>query len=297
LKTFQKNLNKFLDFLLKEKRYSEHTVSNYKRDISDFYSFSRNNTEALFSDVDIRVCKQYLYTLENKKYSPKTITRRIAALRSFWKYLLVKKSTDQNPWEFLSVPKIPKRLPDVLFSNEMQGFLDSMVISSAAGIRNRAICEMIYSSGLRVSELISLNLDDINMRANEALVFGKGGKERIVLFGDTAKYYINKYISDARNSWIKEPMKAVFLNQKGQRLSIRSVQRMIKDEAEKQGLERHVTPHTLRHSFATSLFNGGADLKTVQELLGHSSLSTTQIYTHLSNKKLIETYKKAHPHG
>ena len=221
----------------------------------------------------------------------------IASLRSFWKYLNIRSITDKNPWEFLNLPKQPRVLPDVLLSDEMEKFLGQINTATTSGFRNRTICELIYSAGIRVHELTKLNITDLRLDEQEILIKGKGDKERIVLFGKTSKEYLEMYLSSIRPKWIYTDTEAVFLNTKGQRINPRSIQRFIKSEAERQGFSRKITPHTMRHSYATTLYNSGADLRTIQELLGHSSLSTTQIYTHINNEKLKKTYKRAHPHG
>ncbi|MCP4051332.1 MAG: tyrosine recombinase [bacterium] len=298
MKTFNKKSREFIDFLEKEKKYSIHTTAGYERDLRYFYEFTNQNSETSLSELTARVCKQYLYYLENKKYSAGSIARMIASLRSFWKYLIAAGELNYNPWEFLSVPRIPRKLPGVLFADEMQRFLNNMKTGKPVDIRNKTICEIIYCSGLRVSELAGLSLSDLSIEKRELLVRGKGHKERIVLFGYTVKESILNYLKTVRSAWASNITKdALFINIRGSRLTVRAIQRFIKDEAGRQGLSRVVTPHTLRHSFATALFNGGADLRTVQELLGHSSLSTTQIYTHIKNEQLQKTYKKAHPHG
>ncbi|MFC1752416.1 tyrosine recombinase XerC [Thermoproteota archaeon] len=290
-------IEKFLDFLELERHYSPHTLSNYQRDLDSFYQFTDKDNTLDIGELTPRICRQYLYQMESKDYHSRTIARRIAALRSFWRYLIGKGYAQDNPWEFLTLPKQKRALPEVLFTNEMTRFLENMDISKPAGIRNRSVCELIFSSGLRISELVSMNLSNIDLDAKEIKILGKGNKERIVLFGEKAKTCLLSYLDNVRSSWMKKDTDAVFLSQRGERLTARSIQRMILSESVKQGLDKHITPHTLRHSFATSLFDGGADLRTVQELLGHSSLSTTQIYTHLSNEKIQESYKKAHPRG
>jgi site-specific recombinase XerD len=177
----------------------------------------------------------------------------------------------------------------------MAQFLDSLPTEKPADYRDKTICELLYSAGIRVSELIALDLHDISVPNQEMKVTGKGKKERIAIFGSTAATFLNTYLHSIRPLWDKGESSALFLNQKGQRLTQRSIQRMIQTQCKKTGFTKRLTPHTFRHSFATDLFNGGADLRTIQELLGHASLSTTQVYTHLSTKQLQKTYLSAHP--
>ena len=284
----------YIKHLELHKRYSTHTLSNYSRDLKKFLSFCENSDNIL-SELTHRSCRQFLYTLENQKLSHRSIARTIACLRSFWNFLILHNQASLNPWELLSLPKIEKKLPDILNKTEMSTFLDNMPVITPANFRDKTICECLYSAGLRVTELIQLDLSDIALNEYEIKVKGKGNKERIAIFGSSARELLNTYIQTIRPIWIKENNEAVFLNQKGHRLTQRSIQRLIKDHCQKQGFTKHLTPHTFRHSFATDLFNGGADLRTIQELLGHASLSTTQVYTHLSTERLQETYLQAHP--
>ncbi|MFC1770846.1 site-specific tyrosine recombinase/integron integrase [Candidatus Margulisiibacteriota bacterium] len=294
-----KNLNKylkgFLDFLEFEKNSSQNTISNYQRDIKHFFRFISQNKVLQLDQINPRLCRQYLQVLEQEQLQPRSIARKVAAQRSFWRYLQTKEITEENPWEFLITPKIPRRLPNVLFQAEANAFLDNIDTSTPLAVRNRVIVELLYGAGLRVTELISLDLSDLSLEEGELLVKGKGSKERIALFGQKAKEYLRLYIETIRPEWLKQSTDAIFLNKNGTRLTVRSVQRIIKKLIQELGLTNKVTPHTLRHSFATSLYNAGADLRSIQELLGHSNLSTTQIYTHISGEKLKASYKRAHP--
>lgn len=293
---FQLSIDSFIDYLGIEKLYSPHTLSNYKRDILKFLTYiEKINIDSLKS-ITKNECKSFLYNLAEENYSQKSTARHIASLRSFWKYLLSKDQVDLNPWEFVIMPKLPKRLPSVLSVKDMSKFLESFDLSDSSGNRDQCICELIYATGLRVSELCSLNVQDIDLTEQEIMIVGKGNKERIVIFGDVAKQVLERYIDVYRLDLQKNNHdSALFLNTNGTRLTARSVQRMIKRHAFLSNLKDKVTPHTLRHSFATDLYNGGADLRTIQELLGHSSLSTTQIYTHVSTDRLFDAYKKSHP--
>ncbi len=282
----------FLSFLQFQKQYSLHTVKNYRLDLDHFFQFIQEGENDSLSDCDLRACRHYLYALKQHPYHPKTISRKIAVLRSFWKYLINFCNLKKNPWEGLTGPKIPKRLPSVLTHSEMTLFLDQIPAQTPVQIRDRAICELLYGAGLRVSELVGLNHEDIDIERGEMILRGKGKKERVGFFGKTARRWLFHYINHP--FWKKYSSTALFRNHFGKRLSVRSVQRRIQRYPHSiKG--KSFTPHTLRHSFATALFHGGADLRTIQELLGHSSLATTQIYTHLNSDRLRQTFKKSHP--
>lgn len=284
----------FLQQLLTYGNYSTHTISNYRRDLHTFLSFLKTDTLNLES-IDYHSSKAYIYYLQSLNYQAVTIHRKISALRSFWKYLHAKTLTTTNPWKYLTLPKRHPSLPFVLNGSTVITFIDAIAHSSTSGYRDKLICQLLYATGMRVSELTQLNIHDINEQEFEITVFGKGKKERIVLFGSFTHSLLQHYLTYDRPRLTTTPSNALFLNTKGQRLSIRSVQRIIKSLAQKQGISDAVTPHTLRHSFATDLINNGADLKTIKDLLGHQHLSTTQVYTHLSTKTLEKVFKKAHP--
>ena len=288
------HLESFLNTLSLDKQYSPHTISNYKRDILRFQNFC-DTAENPIEDLNVRSCRNYLYNLEQDSLAPKTIARHVASLRSFWNYLMYIKATTLSPWELLTLPKVHRKLPNILTENDMHTFLDNIPTDTASNYRDRTLCECLYSAGLRVSELVSLNISDLALDNGEMRIIGKGNKERIAIFGSTAKEFLRTYINNIRPIWCDNDANELFVNQRGSRLSQRSIQRIIKSHAEKQSLTIPITPHTFRHSFATALFNGGADLRSIQELLGHSSLSTTQIYTHLSTRKLQDVYLSTHP--
>lgn len=284
----------FLETLKKQKNYSDHTVSNYRRDLRYFIEFAGSDNDILYN-LTLKSCKNYIYTLKEKNYNAKTIARMIAALRSFWHFLETENHTEFNPWQSVALPKTDKTLPTILSKTMMLTFLDQIPMTTPLEFRNKTICECLYSAGLRVSELCQLNTHHIRLSEQEIRVLGKGKKERIAIFGKPTQSLLNDYLTHIRPKLALPEEPAVFVNHKGTRLTPRSIQRMIQDEAKRQNLSTPITPHTFRHSFATDLFNGGADLRTIQELLGHASLGTTQIYTHLSIEKLSEVYYQAHP--
>ena len=276
---------KFLDGLENERNYSPYTILNYRIDLAELDKFLKNK-KADFAKVDRVLAREFLYALQ-KKYSRRSLARKISACRSFFRFLLREKYLNQNPFELVKTPKLERRLPNFLYEDEMNKLLENIV-----NPRDKAILELLYSSGIRVSEVTKLNLSDLDLEAGEIRAFGQCSKERIVLVGRFAVAAIKDYIKNERP---KVKSLALFLNKRGGRLTQRSIERMIKFLSKKSGLLKKVTPHTIRHTFATHLLTRGADLRTVQELLGHTSLSTTQVYTHVTKEKLKSVYDVAHP--
>ncbi len=288
----------FLSALQKERNYSKHTISNYGRDLKQFVAFYK---EVPLS-MDTKQARRFLVFLEAKGYSPRTLARKISACRSFYNYLSREELVENNPFSLVMTPKLPRRLPNFLYEEEIDKLLSVSDLKTPLGLRDQAILELLYGSGMRVAELVSLNLADIDLGAGEVRVLGKGSKERIVLIGSKAIRAIEDYLGGARAKLIAKPgsnkgkpEKRVFLGHRATPLTTRSVERMLKATCKKAGIIKKVTPHTLRHSFATHLLAGGADLRIVQELLGHASLQTTQIYTHLTKERLKKIYDGAHP--
>jgi len=280
------NLEQFKKYLTNEKNYSIHTVKNYEKDIEQFILFSKE-----LEKVDEKKIREYLEFL-SKKYSKNSTIRKIIALRSFFRFLIKSKKILKNPFEYILTPKKEKRIPGVLTENEVKTLLDSIPCDNFFSLRDRVIMELLYSSGIRVNELVNLNINDVDFFNEEIKVTGKGNKERIVPVGSVAINFLQKYVKELKN---KTNTKILFINKNKGRLTTRAVEMIVKSYAKKAGILKRVTPHTLRHSFATHLLDRGADLRSVQELLGHSNLSTTQIYTHLSIQKLKKEYEKAHP--
>jgi tyrosine recombinase XerC len=281
----------FVKYLSYEKNYSPKTVSSYTIDIKqflEFTSYSKNVTE-----LQIR---SFMESLGRKKLNRNSIIRKIIACRNFYRYLVRVKKVDRNPFEYILTPKSEKRLPSYLTVAETDALLSAVDTGEFHGLRDRTILELIYSSGLRIDELVKLNLANIDYLNEEIKVLGKGSKERIVPVGSQASVLVKQYIQVLKQQAVfKAGSMALFINKNGTRLTARSIERMIKKAALKAGIQKDVTPHTLRHSFATHLLDNGLDLRSVQELLGHANLSTTQIYTHLSIAKLKKEYDKAHP--
>ncbi len=290
-------VNDFIDYLRNERKLSENTSESYKLDLLQLLKFIKLKSLALesFNKLDAR---SYIMHLEEVGSSRKSIARKISCFRTFYKFLMREERAGTNPWKIVSIPKLSKKLPSFLYMEEMSALLDSIDPRTPSGLRDGAIIEMLYASGMRVSELTALNLGDIDKSEGEILVFGKGSKERVVIIGAAAIRALNDYLRIGRPAIAKKTAggsRALFIGRPSERLTQRSVERIIKKYAKKAGINKKITPHTLRHSFATHLLERGADLRTVQELLGHSSLSSTQIYTHVTKERLKSVYDMAHP--
>lgn len=291
----------FLTYLSFEKNYSEHTIKAYKSDIISFLIWIDSNCLT----TDLNKLREYMHFIQRFEYKKTTILRKIASLRGFYKYLYRERIIDNNPANSLIAPKKNKSLPKFLTDDEMERILDNVQITTPAGFRNRAILELLWATGMRVSELSGLNFEDLELENDEIKVFGKGAKERIVLISKRAKKFLQQYINTARPlipgcNGIKinnDESSPVFINNTGYRLQTRTIRNVINEIVERIQLPKHVTPHMFRHSFATRLIEHGADLRVVQELLGHASISNTQIYTHISTQHLKEVYNTAHPHA
>lgn len=299
--SFNVYLKSFIAYLSVEKNFSNYTVSAYKSDLVSFFIWTNNISPEKVTYNQIR---EYLHFIQKFNYKKTTVARKIASLRTFFKYLYKSQFIEINPTENISAPKKPKSLPKFLTDDEMNKILDNIKIDTPAGLRNKAILELLSATGMRVSELSNLNFEDLNLDENEITVFGKGAKERIVLVSERAKKYLLQYIDVARPLIVKNaPMQEltesspVFINKTGYRLQSKTIRVVINDLVDKIQLPKHVTPHVFRHSFATRMLEHGADLRVVQELLGHASISNTQIYTHVSVQHLKDEYDKAHPHA
>jgi integrase/recombinase XerC len=289
----EKRIQDFLDHLSTEKNASPHTIKNYSIDLREFLATSEKKKEEEITYLDIRA---FLAVLKNRAYSRSSISRKLACIRSFFKFLTRENVLKANPAAEISTPKREKKLPHFLDLQEITHLLEAPSSENWEGKRDRAILETLYSSGLRVSELVGLNHDDVDFFSGLVRVRGKGKKERIVPLGGLALKAVQNYLQvrppKDRDNGSKKPL---FLNRSGGRLTDRSIRRMILKYTRQIALTKEVSPHTLRHSFATHMLDRGADLRSVQELLGHENLSTTQIYTHVTTKRLKEAYDAAHP--
>jgi len=322
-------VQKFLDYLKYERRFSEHTAKCYGADLTQYGEFlvgasdgipldtepispagqqggpatavatqTKPKVDQLLLSAATDVVRTYLAFLNEKQYSKATIARKLATLRSFYKFLVKRNQLTSNPVVAVRTPKQDKKLPRFLDYEEVKKLLDTPSLENWLGARDRAILETLYSTGIRVSELVALNMDDIDFLGEIVHVRGKGKKERITPIGSSALQVIQHYM-EFRNKRAQNntnfDSKVLFVNKHGKRLSTRSVRRKMDKYLKMAGLDPAISPHTLRHSFATHMLNNGADLRSVQELLGHQSLSTTQVYTHLTTTKLKDVYENAHP--
>ena len=292
----KKYLQEFKLYIEVERNFSRHTITAYSSDILSFLIWL-NDKE--ISDVTYPIIREYLLYIQQFNYSKTTTARKIASLRTFYRFLYREKIIETNPALGVHSPKRGRTLPNFLTETEVEQVLNNIKMDSPAGYRNRTILELLYATGMRISELSDLNFGNLNLEENEIKVFGKGAKERIVLVSERAKKFLQSYIKTARLLIFKEAKQnsdsPVFINKTGYRLQPQSVRQAINEVVEKIELPKHITPHVFRHSFATKLLENGADLRVVQELLGHSSISNTQIYTHVSTEKLKQTYNTAHP--
>ncbi len=292
-------LEDFKSYLLVEKNFSTHTVKAYYSDVLSFLIWLDNETclNANFSKI-----RDYIHFIQRFDYKKTTVVRKIASVRTFYKFLYREHLIDSNPTLNLTSPKRPKSLPKFLTIDEVEKILNNVKMDTPAGYRNRTILELLWATGMRVSELSGLNFENLNLENNEITVFGKGAKERIVLISDRAKKYLERYINSVRPlvaKGYKMPTQTesspIFINNTGFRLQNKSIRNAINEIVNNIELPKHVTPHMFRHSFATRLIENGADLRVVQELLGHASISNTQIYTHVSTQHLKEVYNQTHP--
>lgn len=289
-------LNRFIIYLELEKNASSHTVRSYVQDIEDFFTFVKTLPVTPINQVTHRHIRHYLSALHHKGYARRTVARKISALRSFFRFLEREGLMAANPVQLISIPKIEKKLPQFFFESEMEQLFRGIDTSTPLGQRDLAVVELLYATGMRVSELVGLDVDRLDLDLGVVLVFGKGAKERYIPIGHFAKRALEQYLGQGRPFLIgSREENALFVNYRGERLSARSVRRILNRIIENSTLTQKITPHKLRHTFATHLLEGGADLRTVQELLGHASVSTTQIYTHVTNEHLRTVYRKAHP--
>lgn len=289
-------LKAFLDYMLAERNYSPLTIELYRREIAAFGEYVKREGCKSWGEVDRNLMRRYLGWLSAQGYAKGSIARRMAEVRSFYKFLQRQGYLATNPLTNMSSPKTDKRLPEFLSVEETVALLSVPDTTTPHGLRDRAILELLYASGMRVSEIVGLNLGDVDMHRGEARVMGKGSKERIVLLGQPALRALAAYLREGRHKLLgQKSSDALFLNRFGQRFSARGIQRLLDEASQMAGIPRRITPHTLRHTFATHMLDGGADLRVVQELLGHANLSTTQKYTHVTQSRARKVYLSTHP--
>lgn len=285
----------FLRYLKIEKNYSNLTVLNYGKDLKLFHQFLILEKISDIRNIDYPILRSYLSFLYEREFQNSSVSRYISSLRSFFKYLIKENLIESNPMELIDFPKKEKKLPKVLYYDELEKILAIPDTSTPLGLRDLAILETLYSTGVRVSELVHIKLKNISFDDKRIKVLGKGNKERYVLFGSKLQKILEDYIKNSRPLLLKEPNEFLFLNKNGNPLTTRGVEIIIDNILKRGGIPYKISPHTLRHTFATHLLDNGADLKSVQELLGHDSLSSTQVYTHVSNERLKQVYYDTHP--
>ncbi len=293
----EKSLNDFLNYIMKQKNYSINTCKNYEIDILEFKKYL-DEKKVNYLAIDYDFIKGYLMELYDRKLSRNSVARKLSSLRSFYRYLFNKDLIKTNPFKYVTTPKKEKRLPRYLGVEELEIIFNTPDLNTPLGQRDKLILEVLYATGIRVGELVNIKLDDIDFYRKEIRIFGKGSKERIDPFGDYCLEAINLFLNDGRRKILKKhhtDSNYLIINEKGKKITTRGVEKIIDNVIKKASLKKHVSPHMLRHSFATHLLNEGCDILTVKELLGHESLESTQIYTHVSNERLREVYLKYHP--
>jgi integrase/recombinase XerC len=291
------SLKMFVEYLQIEKNYSQYTIEHYHHDISDFFMFMTEQAISDITSVQYLDARLYLTRLYDRKLARKSVARKISSLRSFYKFLFREKLINDNPFALVTTPKAEKRLPEFFYEDELQQLFLSCETKTPLGQRNKALLELLYATGIRVSECCQIRLKDLDFFLSTVLVHGKGNKERYVPFGSFASDSLEYYINKGRKKLLegKEKHDGLFVNHRGGPLTVRGVRKVLNGMIEKSTLNGNIHPHMLRHTFATHLLNNGADMRTVQELLGHVNLSSTQVYTHVTNEYLRKTYMSTHP--
>ena len=287
-------LSAYETYLKTEKQASENTVSSYLRDIKQFLKVVEDKEISLV-DVVARDVEEYAAVLSRKGKSPATVTRSVASIKSFYQFLVIKQVMNQNPTKGVVPAKVERKLPQVLTGKEVELFLEQPECTDLKGYRDRAMLELLYATGIRVSELIALDVDDLNLAGGVLKCYSKG-KERVIPLYPAAIRALNEYVHSIRPQLVDSLDEvALFVNMNGERMSRQGFWKLIKYYQEKAGIQKEITPHTLRHSFAAHLLENGADLRSIQEMLGHADISSTQIYSRLLNQKIKDVYLKAHP--
>ncbi|MBQ7140096.1 MAG: tyrosine recombinase XerC [Bacilli bacterium] len=292
----EKYLEDFKKYIEFQRGYSTNTIINYENDIKEFLEFLNKENIDNIKNANYSLVRFYLMDLYDKKFSRNSVSRKLSSLRSFFKYLHKENIVEANPFSLVSSPKKEKKLPKFLYNDDIEKVFDVPNLNSSLGQRDMLILEILYDTGIRVSELVNIKLKDIDFDNKSIRILGKGNKERIVLYGSYAEDILNEYMKDGRKRILKEKNNEyLILNAKGENITSRGVRLILDNIIKKACLKVHISPHTLRHTFATHLLENGADLLTVKELLGHSSLSSTGIYTHVTNERLRNVYLHSHP--
>ncbi len=292
----KEELNDYLHYLTIERGLSLNTRKSYERDLAQYLHFLEEKKITAWQDVDRFIVISYLEKMHDEKKAPATVTRMITSLRRFHQFLRQERITDHDPMQHIDTPKKAQKLPSTLSLKEVERLIEAPDITKNLGIRDRAILEVMYATGMRVSELIGLKLSDLHLSLGLVQTIGKGDKESIIPLGDYAIQWLERYLDEVRPLLVKDATEVhVFVNNHGSGLSRQGIWKNLKQLVRDAGITKEVTPHTLRHSFATHLLENGADLRTVQELLGHADISTTQIYTHITKKRMTDVYKQHFP--
>ena len=286
-----KDVDEYLDYLKYNKNYSDNTIDSYEKDIIEYLEYLERECLSLY-DIKYSDLRFLLDYYNSKKLSSTSIRRKISSLKGFYKYLCRNNKCQDNPFSYVALPKKEKKLPQYLHPNEMLEIFDVIDTSTILGLRNRLIMELLYATGIRVSELVNIQIKDIDLNNKSIIVTGKGNKMRMVFFNDVCKKYIDKFINE---SSIIRKEDYLIINSNGNIITTRSIRLIINKVINETSIIKHIHPHTLRHTFATHLLNNGCDLLTVQELLGHSSISTTGIYTHVTTDHIKDVYYNTHP--
>jgi|TARA_B100000003_G_scaffold55284_1_gene48865 integrase/recombinase XerD len=287
----------FLNSLIIEKGLSKNTIQSYESDIYQLYQWNISKNKKRITEIKKIDTSQYISYLFSQNLKSTSVNRKISSLKTFFNFLLKKKLIDVNPFADQIMPKKPISLPKSISEDDVVKLLDAPKPDSLIGLRDKAMLELLYASGVRISELVNIKFSDLDLERNIIKVFGKGSKERLVPFGEDAAQCISAYIDERKKNKDIASIKYIFLNNRGSKISRHAFWHRLKEYCLEIGLKRDISPHTLRHAFATHLLNRGADLRSVQVLLGHSDLSTTQIYTHIAKQRLSELVKKHHPRG
>ncbi len=289
-------LDNFFNYLMVEKGLSKNTIESYSRDLQKFINYLEKNNRADVSRVTNLEIISFLVEVKSQGLSSKSTGRNLSAVRMFFKFLVQEGYLDVDPSINIESPKVRPSLPSVLSIAEVDSLLSQPDVKTTRGLRDRAMLELLYATGVRVSELVNLKLTSINLEVGYIIAFGKGSKERIIPLGDTAKHYLKEYLATARPKHAKEMVNSfLILNPSGKKFSREGFWKMLKRYALKAGINKKLSPHTLRHSFATHLLERGADLRSVQIMLGHVDIATTQIYTHITQERLKKIHKQYHP--
>jgi len=287
----------FLNSLIIEKGLSKNTIQSYESDIYQLYQWNLSKNKKRITEIKKSDTSQYISYLFSQNLKSSSVNRKISSLKTFFNFLLKKKLIEANPFADQIMPKKTVSLPKSISEDDVVKLLDAPKEDSLIGLRDRAMLELLYASGVRISELVNIKFTDLDLERNIIKVFGKGSKERLVPFGEDAAQCISAYIDERKRNKNLASIKYIFLNNRGTKISRHAFWHRLKEYCLEIGLKKDISPHTLRHAFATHLLNRGADLRSVQVLLGHSDLSTTQIYTHIAKQRLSELVKKHHPRG